>query len=338
VSIRQLPIILAEGYAMKAFDVVTCGENMIRLSTRNYERFTQAQTLDIRHGGTESNVAVGLARLGFKTAWVSRLADNVLGHKIADELSAWGVDTSRIVWTNDGRIGVFFLEVGTPPRASTILYDRRNSTMSQMSAADFPWDVLSDARWLHLTGITAALGDSCYQLVATAMARAHDAGLAVSFDVNYRARLWTPEQAKTAIEPLCRDADVLFVTLADAARVLGVANANREDGLRALAERLARKVIVLTLGAEGAAAIDKTSDKIYRIAAIPVAHTIDRVGAGDAFAAGFIAGYLEDGIEKGLRFGAAMASLKMTIHGDQALVTRAEVEALVAGAVGGISR
>ncbi len=323
---------------MKRYDFLTFGENMIRLSTRNYERLEQAQTLDIKHGGTESNVAVGLARMGFKTAWVSRLANNALGHKIASELTTWGVETSHVVWADEGRIGVFFLEVGAPPRASSILYDRRHSTMSQMRVEDFPWSALTEARWLHLTGITAALSESCYELVETAMARAHDAGLTVSFDVNYRAKLWSPEQARQAITPLCREADMLFVTQADAARVLDVERADADDTLRELASHFARQVVVMTLSAEGAMAIHKESDEICRAPSVAVMHTVDRVGAGDAFAAGFITGYLEDSIANGLNFGTAMAALKLTIHGDQPLVTRAEVEALVAGGVGGISR
>lgn len=323
---------------MKRYDLITFGETMIRLSTRDYERLEQAQVLDFKHGGTEANVAVGLARMGFKTAWLSRLADNALGRKIVNDLQRWGVDTSHVVWTDEGRIGVFFLEVGAPPRASTILYDRRNSTMSQMTVEDFPWALLNEAGWLHLTGITAALSDSCYRLVTTAMAHAHAAGLTVSFDVNYRVRLWSPERAREAIAPLCREADVLFVTQADAARVLNVESGDPNASLRALAAQFARRVIVLTLSSEGAMAIDKLSGNIFHAAAMPIGYTVDRVGAGDAFAAGFIAGYLEDGIAKGLLFGTAMAALKLTIPGDYALTSRAEVEALAAGGTGAISR
>ena len=118
---------------MTQFDVVTFGENMIRLSTRDYERLEQARMLDFRHGGAESNTAVGLSRLGLKSTWISRLVDNALGHRIAGDLQAWGVDISHVIWTSSGRIGTFFLEVGTPPRASSVLYDRRDSSMSQMT-------------------------------------------------------------------------------------------------------------------------------------------------------------------------------------------------------------
>jgi 2-dehydro-3-deoxygluconokinase len=323
---------------MIRYDFLTFGENMIRLSTRNYERLEQAQTLDIRHGGTESNTAMGLARLGHPAAWISRLVDNPLGRKIAGELALWGVDTSHIVWTNEGRIGTFFLEVGSAPRPSSVLYDRRDSSMSRMTVADFPWALLADTRWLHATGITTGISQSCSELVAEAMRRAHAAGLTVSYDVNYRARLWSPDQAQVIMTPLCRDADIMFVTQADAAHVFGVRDANPDDALRALAAGFAQRVVVMTIGAQGSMALDKDTATVHRAPAFTVPHTIDRVGAGDAFDAGFIAGYLEEGIARGLALGNAMAALKMTIHGDFALVSRLEVEALVTGGTGGIIR
>jgi 2-dehydro-3-deoxygluconokinase len=327
---------------MTRYDFLTFGETMIRLSTRHYERLEQAHQLDMRYGGAEANTAVGLAKLGYKPAWVSRLPRNPLGLKIANDLMLNGVDTSHIVWTDEGRVGLFFVEFSAAPRPSAIVYDRRNSTMSQMTSADFPWDLLRETRWLHLTGITAALSDGCRQLVVDAMRRAHELNLTVSFDVNYRARLWTPAQARATLEPLCQEADVFFVTQSDAAKVFDAASRGEtpEATIEHLAHHFARKVIVMTLSADGAIALERTStgQQLYRAAPIPVPFAVDRIGAGDAFAAGFIAGYLEAGCDKGLQLGSAMASLKMTIPGDLALVTRNEVEELLAGHTGNITR
>jgi 2-dehydro-3-deoxygluconokinase len=323
---------------MTRYDFLTFGENMIRFSTRNYERLEQAQTLDIRHGGTESNTAMGLARLGHPAAWVSRLVNNALGRKIAGELSHWGVDTSHVVWTNDGRMGTFFLEVGSPPRPSSVLYDRRDSSMSRMCVADFPWPLLSETRWLHATGITTGISETCRELVGEAMRRGRTAGLTVSYDVNYRARLWSSEQARAGMSPLCTEADIMFVTQADAGRIFGAQGSSAEDTIRTLASSFARKAVVMTMGVQGAMGFDKESGTLFRAPAYTVPYTIDRIGAGDAFDAGFIAGYLEEGIAKGLAFGNAMAALKMTIHGDFPLVSRAEVEALVTGGSAGINR
>ncbi|MBI5878855.1 MAG: sugar kinase [Chloroflexi bacterium] len=323
---------------MKRYELITFGENMIRLSTRDYERLEQAQTLDVRHGGTEANVAVGLARLGHRTAWLSRLGDNALGHRIERDIASWGTDTSRVIWAPDERVGVFFLEVGAGARGSSVLYDRRDSSMSRMGVETFPWEWLAEAGWLHLTGITTAISSSCEELVRETQRRAHEAGLTVSYDVNYRAKLWTPERAREVVSPLCRDADIMFMKHSDVERVFGIREATAEDDLRALASRFARKVVVMTAGADGALAFDQQSGQIARAPAHPLTHVVDRVGAGDAFAAGFIAGYLETGIECGLRMGNAMAALKMTIQGDYALVSRAEVDGLLAGRSGGISR
>ncbi len=323
---------------MTRYDVLTFGENMIRLSTRDFERLEQAQTLDFKHGGAEANVAVALARVGLRSAWLSRLSDNALGHKIAGELATHGVDTSHVVWTRDGRIGVFFLEMGSAPRASSVLYDRKQSSMSEMSVADFPWDVLAHTRWLHLTGITAALSDSCRELVEVALRRAHEQGVQVSFDVNYRMRLWSPAVAREVLEPLCREADMLIVKQADAQVVFGIAHAQPAEMLRTLADQFARRVVVLTLGAQGALVLDKTDGVVVHAPAYPVPFIVDRVGAGDAFAAGFIAGYMEAGVTRGLQMGNAIAALKLTIRGDYALVTHAEVGALISGSSSNIQR
>ncbi len=323
---------------MKRYDLITFGENMIRLSTRDYERLEQAQVLDMRHGGTEANVAVGLARLGHRTAWVSRLADNALGHRIERDIASWGADTGHVLWVPDERIGVFFLAVGSEPRASSVLYDRRDSSMSRMKASEFPWQLLSDTGWLHLTGITTAISATCEELVREAQSRAHDAGLTVSYDVNYRAKLWTPAKAREVAGPLCKEADIVFMKHADVERVFGISSESAEHALRALANRFARDVVVMTVGSRGAMALDKRNGQILRAPAHVIPHVVDRVGAGDAFAAGFIAGYLERDVEFGLRLGNAMAALKMTIPGDYALVARADVDALLEGASGGIVR
>lgn len=323
---------------MKRYDLITFGENMIRLSTRDFERLEQAQVLDFRHGGTEANVAVGLARLGHRTAWVSRLADNALGHRIERDIASWGADTSHVLWVPDERVGVFFLAVGSEPRASSVLYDRRDSSMSRMTTADFPWPLLAETGWLHLTGITTAISQTCEDLVREGLARARELGLTISYDVNYRTKLWSPAKAREIVSPLCEAADIMFMKRADVANVFGISYDTEEDMLRALADRFARRVVVMTVGSRGAIALDKPSGEILRAPAYPIQHVVDRVGAGDAFAAGFIAGYIEKDTQYGLRLGNAMAALKMTIQGDYALISRAEVDALLAGTAGGIIR
>jgi len=144
-------------------EVVTFGEAMIRLSPPHFQRLEQTVTLDVQVGGGELNVAVGVARLGLKSAWVSRLPQNSLGHLAENRARQAGVDTSHLVWTADAesRMGLYFLEFGAAPRASAVLYDRRNSAISTIRPGEVNWKrVMEGARWFHTSGITPALSDS----------------------------------------------------------------------------------------------------------------------------------------------------------------------------------
>src|SRR5580700_10304715 len=139
------------------FDVITFGEAMIRLSPPNFLRLEQAHSLDLRVGGAELNTAVGLARLGRSAAWVSRLTNNPLGRLIANRAREAGVSTEHVVWTDDDRVGVYFLEFGAAPRASSVLYDRKDAAISHIRPDMVPWpSVFQGARWFHVTGITPA--------------------------------------------------------------------------------------------------------------------------------------------------------------------------------------
>src|SRR5947208_11605062 len=140
------------------FDVVTFGEAMIRLSPPNFLRLEQARSLDLRVGGAELNTAAGLARLGRSTAWVSRLTNNPLGRLIANHAREVGVSTEHVVWTNDDRVGLYFLEFGAAPRASSVLYDRKNAAIAGIQPGMVQWkNVFAGAKWYHVSGITPAL-------------------------------------------------------------------------------------------------------------------------------------------------------------------------------------
>src|SRR5215471_9293481 len=136
-------------------DVITFGEAMIRLAPPNFRRLEQAQSLDVRVGGAELNTAVGLARLGHSTAWVSRLTRNPLGRLIANQAREAGVLTDFVLWTDDDRVGVYFLEFGAAPRASSVLYDRKGAAIANIRPGMVPWTkVFAGAKWYHVTGIT----------------------------------------------------------------------------------------------------------------------------------------------------------------------------------------
>ncbi|HJT77562.1 MAG TPA: sugar kinase, partial [Gemmataceae bacterium] len=178
------------------YDVVTFGEAMIRLSPPNYHRLEQARSLDVRTGGAELNTAVGLARLGRRTAWVSRLTDNPLGRLVANHAREAGVATDHVLWTNEDRIGLYFLEFGAAPRASSVLYDRKDSAIAHVRPGMIDWPaVFAGCRWFHVTGITPALGTTAAETTREALEAARAAGARTSIDLNYRAKLWGQAEA-----------------------------------------------------------------------------------------------------------------------------------------------
>lgn len=310
------------------YDLVTFGETMVRLSAAGGRRLEDATSLDLSIGGTESNVAVGLARLGLRVAWLSVLADNPLGRRIESDLLRHGVDTSHVIWSTTERAGVYFLDPGVAPRPTRVLYDRVNSAVSRVDPAAIDYGVVERSASLHLTGITPALSAGCaavcHQLADTAALR----GIPIVLDVNYRARLWSADAAVAGLAPLMARATLVLCGADDAATIWGQ-NGRPEDVASALLDRSQAEIVVVTLAADGAIAMTRSGD-VYLQPAVPVS-IVDPVGAGDAFAAGFLSRWLRDrhGIPDALRAGVAMAALKLTIPGDLAIVTAAELDELI---------
>jgi 2-dehydro-3-deoxygluconokinase len=322
------------------FDIVSLGESMLRLSVPTGRRLDDTRSLDMELAGAESNVTVALARLGWRTGWVSRMPDHALSQAILRALRSDGVDVSAVKYVPDERLGTYFIEFAAPPRATQVVYDRADSAASRMTAADINWDYLLDTRVLHLTGITAALSDSCYTLTADAIKRAHTAGVLVSFDVNYRSKLWSAAIAGEKLRPLISEADVLFCKGADANVLFGCRGEPRQlmDELKALTSASA---IFCTFGEQGAALLH--DDEFITQPALPV-QIVDRIGSGDAFAAGVLDGWLSgeggDGatLREGLRRGVALAAIALSQYGDRVLSSRAELNTILASEQHDISR
>lgn len=325
-------------------DVITFGETMIRLSPPNHRRLEQTNLLDVNIGGAEWNVATALSRLGISTAWVSRLTDNPLGWMIRNKAREQGVDTSHIVWTKGDRVGIYFVEFGASPRASSVLYDRTNSAISQIKPGEVNWEeVLRGAKWLHTSGITPALSPGAAQVTTEALKTAKKADCKISYDLNYRARLWTPEEARKCQEPLMEYVDVLFSTEEDTKKVLGISADNYREVAKKLAEKFNFEVVCITIREDVSVlrnrwtAIAYSAGKIYEDRTYDV-EIVDRVGAGDSFSAGFIYGYFTGDVEKGLKLGNAYSALKHSIPGDTNWATLQEVENQIKSASLRISR
>ncbi len=309
---------------MAEVQVVTIGEAMIRLTPPDYQRLETAPLLKVHIGGAELNVAVALAQLGVSVAWISKLPDNPLGRRIVQEARRFGVDTSRVVWMQEGRVGLYFYEKGSAPRPSLVVYDRRHSAINTLKVDELDWEFIGKAKILHLTGITPALSDVCRHLVAGCLFRAKERRLFVSFDVNYRSRLWTPEQARATLLTFLRGVDLLICTKEDAATLFNL-TMDAETIARQLQATLRIPNVVVT---HGDRAVAVTPQGTFSQTGYPLVE-VDRLGAGDAFAAGLLYGVLQNDWELGLRYGLAMAALKHTIPGDWFIGTKSEVETLL---------
>ncbi len=316
------------------FEVTSFGETMLRLSVSAGRRLEEVRQFDVHIGGAESNVCAALAALGRRSGWASRLPDNPLGQLVVRRLKAAGVDTAAVVLAEEARLGSYYVQFAAAPRPTQVIYDRANSAAAAMTSADLDWEYLLDTRVLHLSGITPALSPSCRQLIEEAMGRARAKGVAVSFDVNYRSRLWSTQEAGAVLGALVKGVDILICSRKDAQKLFGLTG-EEEQVLSQLKGLTKAGHVVLTLGSHGVAAFDGNS---YRYEPAVAAQVVDRIGAGDALSAGVLDGYLDGSIEEGLRRGTALAALALSQHGDILITSRNELDAMLASQAEDISR
>lgn len=328
-------------------DIVTFGEIMLRLTPPGHLRFTQAPHFEITFGGAEANVAVTLAQLGSNAGYVTRLPANDLAQRAINELRGLGVDTSSIVRGGE-RLGVYFLEQGASQRSGKIIYDRANSAIAEAEPEEFDWDkIFAGAKWFHWSGITPALSPSAAKVTEQAIAAARRLGMAVSFDLNYRAKLWTnPLQAGEVLAPLMYGVHLCVTSIEEAQTVFGI-EVPEDAGPRAtstalqLCAKFGFETVALTQRqgttacetSWGAMLFHEGESYFSKRHEISI---VDRVGAGDSFTGALIFALLRgDAPQKAIDFAVAASTLKHTIAGDYNLVSLAEVEALAGGAGGG---
>jgi 2-dehydro-3-deoxygluconokinase len=343
---------MAEPAGMK---VVTFGEIMLRLSPPGFERFLQTPQFVATFGGGEANVAVSLAQFGLDSYYVTRLPKHEIGEAAVRALRAEGVRTDYILRGGD-RIGVYYAETGASQRASTVIYDRARSAISEMEPDAVDWKAVFDgARWFHVTGITPALGDRGATSTARAIGAARAAGVRISVDLNFRKKLWTEKRAQEVMGPLMRDVDVVIANEEDLQSVLGVHVPGTDvtsgqlnlDGFREAAERVTRDfgppMVAITLR-ESVSASDNGWSAVLWNAPEKAMHRsqrydvrlVDRIGGGDSFAGGLIYGLVTGrSPQDALRFAVAASALKQTIPADFNRVTVAEVDRLAAGDASG---
>jgi 2-dehydro-3-deoxygluconokinase len=306
-------------------DIVTLGEVLVRLAIPSPARFETARQLDLQIGGAEANVAAACARLGLSAAWISALPANPWGERVRRELTGHGVDCAYVQSAEGARIGTYFLEYGVSPRPVRVLYDRRDSAFARLTAAEVDWEPVRRARLVHLTGITPALGASARGLVERAF---HEAAT-VSFDVNYRATLWSPGEARAFIEPVLPRVRYFFIGQAEARTLFGLSGKPAET-LEALGRMAPKAIISLQQGEEGSTVLD--GGHIVRPRVRPMVQMVDPIGAGDAYAAGFLWAMLRGrDLQEAVDAGTAVGALKCSTWGDIALVSTQDVDDVLAG-------
>ena len=329
--------------------VVTMGEIMLRLSTPGYERFVQSDQFDVVYGGGEANVAVSLANYGHEAYYVTKLPKHEIGQSAVNHLRRFGVHTDYIARGGD-RIGIYYLETGASMRPSKVIYDRAHSSISEASVNDFDFDeIFKDAEWFHWSGITPAISRQASLVIEEALKAAKRHDVTVSVDLNYRKKLWSPEEAKETMTKLMKYVDVCIGNEEDAHLVLGykpgetdVTQGSLElSGYKSIFKQMKQdlgfKYVVTTLreshsaSDNGWSALIYDGNEFYQSKKYDI-RIVDRVGGGDSFAGGLIHGLLtKENMKEALEFAVAASALKHTIKGDFNLVSEEEVNTLSGG-------
>jgi len=331
--------------------VVTFGEVMLRLKSPGFERLFQSPILEATFGGAEANVAVSLAQFGVDARFVSAIPANAIGEACVAALRSFGVDTTAVLRRGE-RLGIYFLESGSNQRPSRVTYDRSGSAIASAVANDFDWDVIFDgANWFHISGVTPAISASAAAVSIAAAKAARTRGITVSCDYNYRKNLWKyGKKATEVMRELVAQAHVGIANEEDCQKALGIdvdvdveSGALEADKYRALANQvlqafpnLERQAITLreseSADRNGWSAVMHSRQAFVQSRTYQITDIVDRVGAGDSFAAGLIYGlrsYTDD--QRALEFATAASCLKHSINGDFNRVSVSEVEALMHG-------
>ncbi len=344
-------------------DLMSLGECMIRLSPEGHGRIEFAKKMDVYVGGGEFNVAYALARLGLRTGWVGGLVDNPVSKIALNHARGVGMDTRHVVTLpydgvgREARMGLNWTEVGVGPRAAVTLYDRGHSATAAMKRGDVDWKALFQGRgvrWLHTGGIFTCLSQSTREVVAEAVKAAHDAGTIVSYDLNFRSKLWSSDEAIATTKPLVPYIDCLIGNEEDFQKVLGyeVEGADVESGGKLPIDRykdMVRQVVadypnVKVVGTTLREVINATEnnwsallywsddDVFYQGPQFDRLILEDRVGGGDGFASGFTYAFLTGKTpEEAVHYGTCHGAMLMTTRGDTSEITLKELEHVVGG-------
>ncbi|MBO0588561.1 sugar kinase [Sporosarcina sp. E16_8] len=298
---------------MSKIDVFTLGETMVLFQPEKMLPLEYVRQFPKSIGGAESNVAIGLTRLGHSVGWFSKLGDDPFGRYIYKSIRGEGVDVSSCLFTDKAQTGLIFKEQLSAEDLN-VYYYRKNSAASLMEAAELDESYISQAKILHITGITPALSESCYQTVMKAIQIAKRNKMTIVFDPNLRLKLWAAEQAKSVFNEIASYSDVILPGLDEGQFMTGMTEVEDiADTLMGMAE--GDKTIIIKLGHNGAYL--RTRDESSYIEGFPVQHVVDPVGAGDGFAAGIISGILrKEPLSLAVRRANAIGAMVVSVNGD----------------------
>ncbi|MDO4258903.1 MAG: sugar kinase [Actinomycetaceae bacterium] len=305
------------------YDISTIGEGQIRLTCFKGERLSNANQLRMSAACSEANVSGLLSQLGRRALWTSKIPKGELATRIIHEYRSVGVDVSNVILSEGGRAALYFMEPGEYPMPAKVSYDREYTPFRDMQIEDFDWEKMLDTRLVFVTGITAALTEHTAKVITHFVDQAHERGIDIALDVNYRSLLWTPEEAREVLEPIARKSSIVFCSRRDGQIVFGL-DEGGADVCPALRDLFGVKTVVSTDQIDGVYYSDADDgEKTFEVTQVPV---LDRPGAGDAFVAGVLHGFLGGDVVQGIQYGQRTSAFALTHYGDLTRISATELD------------
>ncbi len=322
----------------KRFDIISFGEVMLRLSPPDKEKISHAQIFEKNAGGSELNVASGAAVLGVRTAIITKLPDNKVGRFIKYKIRYGNVSDDYVILDEspEKRLGIYYYESGAYPRKSSVVYDRAHSSMTTLRPDEIPDDIYDKTRLFHVSGISLAIEKDLRKTVIELVKGFKKAGAAISFDVNYRAKLWSEDEARETIKSILPYVDILFVS-EETSRKMMQKTGTLEEIMKSYTEEYGCKIVLTTQRVvvsptkHNFGSIIYCDGKYYQEPSYDNIEVVDRIGSGDAYVAGALYAILKYGdCQKALEFGNAMSAVKNTIYGDMPASSLGEITSIIA--------
>lgn len=320
------------------FDLIGFGEVMLRLSPPDKEKISQSEVFEKNCGGSEFNVASGAANLGVRSAIVTKLPKNKMGHFIARRIRYGTVSDDYVVWDDSDtkRLGIYYYESGVYPRKSAVVYDRAASSVCSLKHSEIPDEIYGNTRIFHISSISLALSEQLRETAIKMIKRMKNSGVAISFDVNYRAALWSEQEARDLIKKILPLVDILFVSEETSRRMMQK-EGTLDEIMKSYADEYGCKIVATTRREVVSPTKHNFGSRVYfdgKFYEEPHyknIEVIDRVGSGDAYVAGMLYGILSGGsIADSMAYGNALSAIKNTVSGDMSISSLDEVRSVIA--------